>query len=156
MANYKRILLAIDGSDASEPALQEAIRLTTNQRAHLKIVFVVDESFVYHGGPGYDYLSYIAACREEGEAILKRAAKYIKKQAPIKFETELLELKAFEGRIADSIVEEARDWKADILIIGTHGRRGFSHILMGSVAENIVRISPVPVLLVKQRAPSVG
>lgn len=156
MMNYQKILLAIDGSDASQPALQEAIRLTQNQGATLKVIFVVDESFVYHGGPGYDYLSYIAACREEGEAILKRAVETITQQSHVPLETEVLELKPFEGRVANSIVEEATDWNADILIIGTHGRRGFSHILMGSVAENIVRISPIPVLLVRQKAPSLG
>lgn len=152
--NYKHILLAIDGSDASKPALQEAIRLTHNQRAALKVIFVVDESFVYHGGPGYDYLSYLAACREEGLSILNKAAEDIKQQSSIPFETALLELKPFQGRIADAIIEEACDWNADILIIGTHGRRGFNHLLMGSVAENVIRIATTPVLLVRQSGPS--
>ena len=152
--NYRHILLATDGSDASKPALQEAIRLTHNQRAHLKVIFVVDESFVYHGGPGYDYLSYLSACREEGQSILNETAKDIKQQSSISFETALLELKPFQGRIADVIIEEAQEWKADILIIGTHGRRGFNHLLMGSVAENIIRIATIPVLLVRDPAPS--
>lgn len=151
--NYKKILLAVDGSDASKPALQEAIRLTHNQRATLNVIFVVDESFVYHGGPGYDYLSYIAACREEGQSILNQAAEDIKKQSSIAFETALIELGPFQGRIADAIMEKARDWHADVLIIGTHGRRGFSHILMGSVAENVIRIATLPVLLVRQTNP---
>lgn len=150
MMNYKKILLAIDGSDASKPALKEAIRLTHNQKARLKVIFVVDESFVYHGGPGYDYLSYLAACREEGQSILSQAAEEIKKQSSIQFETTLLELAPFHGRIADTIMEEVRDWHADILVLGTHGRRGFSHILMGSVAENVIRIATIPVLLVRQ------
>lgn len=151
--NYKHILLAIDGSDASKPAIQEAIRLTHNQRATLRVIFVVDESFVYHGGPGYDHLSYIAACREEGQSILKQTTEDIKQQSSISFETALVELEPFQGRIADAIMEEARDWHADILIIGTHGRRGFSHIFMGSVAENIIRIATIPVLLVRQANP---
>lgn len=148
--NYKKILLAIDGSDASKPALQEAIRLAHNQRARLKVIFVVDESFVYHGGPGYDYLSYLAACREEGQSILNQATEDIKNQSTIQFETALLELEPFQGRIADAIMEEVQDWHADILIVGTHGRRGFSHIFMGSVAENVIRIATIPVLLVRQ------
>lgn len=154
MTNYKHILLAIDGSDASQPALQEAIRLTDDQKAKLKVIFVVDESFVYHGGPGYDYLSYLAACREEGLSILNRAAEYITQQSSIQFETGLVELEPFQGRIADAILEEASDWQADMLILGTHGRRGFSHILMGSVAESIIRIATIPVLLVRQIKPS--
>jgi nucleotide-binding universal stress UspA family protein len=50
--------------------------------------------------------------------------------------------------IADLIVEYAGRWKADVIVLGTHGRRGFSHLLMGSDAESVVRLSPIPVLLV--------
>ncbi len=150
---YKKILLAVDGSDASQPALQEAIQLANNQKALLRVIYVIDESFIYHGGPGYDYLSFIASCREEGQAILKRTSDYIKSQSKIKFETAILELKPFQGRIADVIVEEAQDWSADLLVIGTHGRRGFSHILMGSVAENVLRIATTPVLLLRANPP---
>ncbi len=146
---YKKILLAIDGSDASKPALHEAMRFTQDQQATLRVIFVVDESYVYHGGPGYDYLSYVASCREEGQAILDNAIKEIKKQTSIQIESSLLELKPFQGRIADAIIEEAQDWPADLLILGTHGRRGFSHVFMGSVAENVIRISTIPVLLIR-------
>ena len=51
--------------------------------------------------------------------------------------------------IAELIVEYAGVWKADVIVLGTHGRRGFSHLLMGSDAESVVRLSPIPVLLVR-------
>ena len=54
------------------------MRLASDQQATLRIVFVVDESYVYHGGPGYDYLAYIASCREEGQSILDTAKQLIK------------------------------------------------------------------------------
>jgi nucleotide-binding universal stress UspA family protein len=58
-------------------------------------------------------------------------------------------------RVAELIVEQARQWPADVIVMGTHGRRGFNHLLMGSDAEAVIRLSPVPVLLVKQdQAPS--
>jgi nucleotide-binding universal stress UspA family protein len=53
------------------------------------------------------------------------------------------------GQIADVILNEARKWRADLLVMGTHGRRGFSHLLLGSTAEGVVRASAKPVLLVR-------
>ena len=59
--------------------------------------------------------------------------------------------------IADLIVEYAQRWKADVIVLGTHGRRGFSHLLMGSDAESVVRSSTIPVLLVRSSdAPAAG
>ena len=64
-------------------------------------------------------------------------------------ETRLVE-SANEGmRIADVILEEAKNWQADLLVSGTHGRSGLQHLLMGSVAEGIVRNSPIPILLIR-------
>jgi nucleotide-binding universal stress UspA family protein len=146
---YDKILLATDGSDASLPALREAVRISEDQQAILRVVFVVDESLVYHGGPGYDYISYVASCKEEGQAILNKTEALIRLHASIQFETALLKLKPFQGRIADVIHEDATEWGAALLVIGTHGRRGFSHLFMGSVAENIMRITTLPLLLVR-------
>ena len=53
------------------------------------------------------------------------------------------------GRVAEVIVQAARDWKADLIVVGTHGRRGVSHLFLGSDAEAVARLSPVPVLLVR-------
>lgn len=62
----------------------------------------------------------------------------------------LAELTPSKPQIAEKVVEEAMGWSADLIIIGTHGRRGIQHILTGSVAEEIMRISKIPVLLVKK------
>lgn len=146
---YKKIMLAIDGSDTSLAAVNEVIKLTKGEDVHLRIVHVVDESLVYYGGSAFDYLSYTAVCREEGQKILDAAKKTITSQSSFKVETSLIELKPLQGRIAEVIVEEAKDWSANLLVIGTHGRRGFSRIFLGSVAENIIRIATMPVLLVR-------
>ena len=63
------------------------------------------------------------------------------------WETQLRELKG--GRVADAILQEAKSTSCDLIVIGTHGRRGFSRVLLGSDAENVLRESPVPVLLVR-------
>jgi nucleotide-binding universal stress UspA family protein len=146
---YKKILLAIDGSDISNLALHEALKLAINQNALLRLVNVVDEGTIYHGGPGFDYNLLISALRAEGQAILDHASDIIKNETSLPFETCLLELKPFQGRIAEMIVEEAKDWSADLLVIGTHGRRGFSHLFLGSVAEQIIRLATIPVLLIR-------
>ncbi|KTD69039.1 MULTISPECIES: universal stress protein [Legionella] len=146
---YKNIMLALDGSKISDSIVDEVIKLTKDQSANVRIIHVVDESFVHYGGPSFDYLSIIAGCREDGQKILDNAAQRIANQSSIKPETSILELKPFQGRVAEVIVDAAKEWPADLLIIGTHGRRGFSRLFLGSVAENVVRIATTPVLLVR-------
>jgi nucleotide-binding universal stress UspA family protein len=53
------------------------------------------------------------------------------------------------GRVCDVIVKEVVSWKADLIVIGTHGRRGAGRLLLGSDAERVLRLAPVPVLLVR-------
>ena len=146
---YKNIMLATDGSDVSNCALEEIIKLTKHQKTNVRLVHVVDESFVYYGGPGFDYPSLMASYREEGVHILEKAVQQLASQSSLHVDQRLLELKPFQGRIAEVIVEEAAEWPADLLVIGTHGRRGFSRFFLGSVAENIVRIATTPVLLIR-------
>jgi nucleotide-binding universal stress UspA family protein len=75
----------------------------------------------------------------------------VARDAGIKAETKLIEATPPGARIASMIAAEAKAWPADMIVIGTHGRRGVDHLLMGSVAEGVVRISPVPVLLIRGR-----
>jgi nucleotide-binding universal stress UspA family protein len=64
-------------------------------------------------------------------------------------ESESVILETAGGRAADAIVAEAKAWGADLIVLGTHGRRGARRLVMGSDAEEIVRTTPVPVLLVR-------
>ena len=146
---YKNIMLAIDGSKVSETLVEEVIKFTKDQTVNLRIIHVLDESFLEYGGPGFDYMTLLAHWRKEGQTILDNAARIITSQSSIKVETSILELKPLQGRVAEAIVEEAKEWPADLLVIGTHGRRGFSRLFLGSVAENITRITTTPVLLVR-------
>lgn len=146
---YKKIMLALDGSKVSDYLVGEVIKLTKDQNVNLRIIHVIDESLIYYGGPAFDYLSLIALWRKEGKNILDNAAKIIAAQSSIKFETSMIELKPPHGRVAEVIIEEAKDWPADLLVIGTHGRRGFSRLFLGSVAENVIRIATIPVLVVR-------
>jgi len=63
--------------------------------------------------------------------------------------TKLIEIKRAGDRVTDMIAKEADNWPADLIVISTHGRRGFNHLLMGSVAEGVMRIATKPVLLIR-------
>lgn len=147
MTIYRRILVPIDGSATSERALQEAARLA-DDKARLRLVYVLEEIFPLDT-EGYAFIDYAAlqeAVRHTGERALAQAAEKMR-QSGTTAETALLE--ANGERIASVIEDDARHWQADLIVIGTHGRSGLSRLLLGSVAEGVVRGASVPVLLVR-------
>lgn len=143
---YKRILVPIDGSSTSDRALQEAIKLIDGQPVLLRLVHVIDD-LQFLDAEGYvDYAELRELTRKIGERALVRAAE-MARQADVTVETALIE--ANGERIARMIEAESGRWSADLIVIGTHGRSGFNHLLFGSVAEGVVRCASVPVLLVR-------
>lgn len=145
---YPRIMVAIDGSESSNLALRESVQLAKDQQAMLRIIYVVDESIANYIEGYVDFDALWDAYKEEGREILERIKQEVK-QENVNFETLLVELKPAEGRLAEKIVAEAEAWPASILVVGTHGRRGFSHFFLGSVAERVIRTATMPVLLVR-------
>ncbi|MEQ1600595.1 MAG: universal stress protein [Methylophilaceae bacterium] len=144
---YQRILVPIDGSATAERALQEAIKLAAG-KASLRLVYVLDATLVFNV-ESYDIINYAAlmqAVRQTGENALARAAEIVR-QANMTAETALLE--SAGTRVATAIDREAKDWSADLIVIGTHGRSGINRLLLGSVAEGVVREASVPVLLIR-------
>lgn len=149
---YKRILVPVDGSKTSMKGLREAIRLAKSCKARLRLVHVVDESMAFRDSAfSFGTENILDILKKGGEKALKSAADFAEKQ-DMKAEIALIE--SFKGRVADGIVGDARKWRADLLVLGTHGRRGVSHLLLGSDAELVVRLSPVPVLLVRGAPPA--
>ena len=147
MSAYRKILVPVDGSPASNRGLAEAIALARNQGATLRLVHVLDELIL---GPGAEAVVYLGntvdLLREAGEQIVARAEAAAHASG---LESESVILETTGGRAADSIVAEARACGADLIVLGTHGRRGAKRLVMGSDAEEIVRTTPVPVLLVR-------
>lgn len=143
---YQRIMVAVDGSDTSKRGLQEAINLAVDQKAQLAIIHVIDLVVVYGAGqfPG----AYIEATREVARDTIEHARKTA---VAAGVEPEILspEIVTAGYHVADTIEQVARDWKAELLVVATHGRRGVSRFLLGSVAERIVRVAPCPLLLVR-------
>lgn len=145
---YNRILVAVDGSATSLRGLDEAIRLAKATRAKLMIVHVVNELLSADFTAGAYYETFIESLREAGAKVLDHATA-VARRADIPCEQKLLE--AIGGRPANLIVEQATDWQADLIVLGTHGRRGLKRLALGSDAELVLRMSPVPVLLVRDR-----
>lgn len=152
---FRQILVPIDGSPTSNLGLQTAIGLAKEQKAALCLLHVVDEMVVTQGLDGMTYLSagyvdeFLDALRKEGKRLLARAEAQAGKRK-IKCQTVLAE--TIGHGVADVIVEQAAECGADLIVLGTHGRRGIRRLVLGSDAEGVVRTAPVPVLLV--RAPS--
>lgn len=144
---YQRILIAVDGSSTSDLALDEAAKLARDQRATVRIVHALDQVALVLDTP-YVLQEFLDAARKAGEEILERARTRMK-EAGVDAETRLAGAESFGERIASLVSAEAASWPADLIVIGTHGRRGFSSVLMGSVAMGVVRTAPVPVLLVR-------
>jgi nucleotide-binding universal stress UspA family protein len=144
---YKRILVPVDGSETAMFGLHEAIRLAKNQRATLRLFHVVND-FLMIASPEAAVFSHelLKNFRDRGEAVLADAASLARKQG---LEPETKWVEALSGPAGAAIVEQATSWPADLIVLGTHGRRGFRRLVMGSDAEYVVRTTPVPVLLVR-------
>ena len=145
---YKRILVPVDGSPTSNAGLREAIALAKGQEASLQLVHVVDYHYLVMTGleAGAYIEDLMASLTQSGRRILKRAEELVRKSG-VPVTSVLLESPA--GPAADAIVRQAKKWKADLIVLGTHGRRGVRRLVMGSDAEQVVRNSPAPVMLVR-------
>jgi nucleotide-binding universal stress UspA family protein len=144
---YRHVLVAVDGSDISTRALKEALRLARDERAQVRIVHAVDAMPPPTTGEVYvDYDAHRQESLKAGRAVLNEALA-LARQAGLEPETILAEVQT-EGT-SGAIVEEARRWPADLIVMGTHGRSGLMHLLLGTVAEGVVRQTPTPVLLVR-------
>ena len=154
---YRNILVAVDGSPSSELALCEALKFSDGG-AQLTVVTVVDNPLVVydHNSPYFSGFNFAAAHTEfiqEAEMILEDAVEDAERMAAVKVKTRLIDLglKASHREIASAIEQAAKDAHADLIVLGTHGRMGAKRFFMGSIAEQVVRQSHFPVLLVRDQ-----
>lgn len=144
---YRRILVPIDGSPTATLGLNEAIRLARDSGSQIRLVHVVNEWIVVSpDASGANLGSIIDMLREAGESVLNTADKAVR-DAGIEVDTVLIE--EMGGQAGAAIIQQAGEWPADLIVCGTHGRRGIRRLVLGSDAEHIVRHTPVPVLLVR-------
>ena len=144
---YQHILVPLDGSTTAERGLREAVRIAAEQKSKLHLLHVIEDfPTLMEMSSAVSFDSMMREVRGYGENVLSRA-KAAAAEAGVTSETSLREVT--RGRIANVVVDEARSSGCDLIVMGTHGRRGFSRLALGSDADRVVRESPVPVLLVR-------
>jgi nucleotide-binding universal stress UspA family protein len=150
---YQRIFVPIDTSDTSSAVLEEVRRLAHEAPARVCLVKVVDAA-QFAESPGElirelrekDTLNQDDERHASLQRFLEDSAAGLR-NAGIEVETRLIE--KFGHKISHVILDEAMNWKADLLVMGTHGRSGLAHLLLGSVAEEVLHHITIPMLLVK-------
>ncbi len=148
---YHRILVAIDGSEPSQEALAEALRLATETHGQLRFVTVVDIASLYRAeAEGWTDASQTEAqlC-DEGRKVLEQAVTAAREKG---LEADSMLRESNGQQISDLIINEATQWSADLIVAGTHGRRGLGRLLLGSVASSVAQKAPAPLLLIRQRS----
>jgi len=140
-SGYARIVVPLDGSEFGERALPVATAIAKKSGAGLGLVTVCDTG------------SAVPEVVEQGPALAAESRKYLEDLATRLFEDSDVdtELEVLAGPVVDSIVEEIRRWEGELVVLSTHGRGPVRRIWLGSVADRLVRRSPVPLLLVRPR-----
>lgn len=133
---YSEILVPTDGSQGAQLALEHALELARKYDATVHALYVVDTR-IGRSGPLREYL------RQEGRKAVRRATA-IGAQSGVDVQTKVL-----EGVPHTEILDYGITHGIDLVVLGTHGRTGIDHVVMGSVAERVVRHSPIPVLTVR-------
>lgn len=145
---YQRILVPIDGSDVARLGLDRAIETARLSGARIRVLHVLDElvfSTGFESGKTYSH-DVLPHLRSEAERLLAEARAQVVVAGVV---VDSLVMECFARRTSDVILDAARSWPADLIVIGTHGRRGPSRWFLGSDAEEVLRGATVPVLLVR-------
>ncbi len=139
---YRNILCPIDGSTTSLAGMKEAICLAKALKSRIRFIYVLD-TFIYATASGLDVTEQVRAI---GQNILDKAVAEAA-QTGVEASSEILETSGIA--VAQTILDDAENWKAHAIVLGTHGRKGLTHLVLGSDAEKVVISSKVPVLLVR-------
>jgi nucleotide-binding universal stress UspA family protein len=147
---FRRILVPLDGSRTSQLGLAKAIKLAKEQRAALCLLHVIDQRAITQNLTGEGGAAVIDqlfdSLRASGKQIVARAEASARRQ---RVRAKAVMVENISRTVADAIIAQARRWRADLILMGTHGRRGLSRLVMGSDAEAVVRAASAPVLLVR-------
>lgn len=140
--SFQKILIAVDGSTVAAHAADVGIELARLLGGELGFVHAVDPSANYAPDSGIAAAALLAQAEQEGKGLLNDYHLRASFQRP---SHEFLQV----GRPATEIVKAAQEWPADLIVIGSHGRGGVTHVLIGSVAEGVMRHAHCPVLVVR-------
>lgn len=137
---YEEILVPTDGSDASLDAVDEAAELADEQGARIHVLYVLDLTMLADA----DSVTVVDAMEASGEEAIEQARTRAREQG-----VEAVEASVKRGTPYRAILEYADENDIGLVVMGTHGRTGLNRLLLGSVTEKLVRLSPVPVLTVR-------
>ncbi|RZF29635.1 universal stress protein [Paraburkholderia sp. UYCP14C] len=148
---FHRILVALDGSDTASRAFDAALILAAESGAELMPLYVVDMPVIAYDAPGFDPCVIRDAFVEEGKRIVADAQSRLAARS-VKGTPRTMEASIPGEDVAKLIVAAALEWHADVIVMGTHGRRGFRRVMLGSVAERVLRSARCPVLMIPAHA----
>lgn len=146
MAPFRHVLVAVDFAESSRRALDLAVDLVAGTDARLTVLHVCELPAMVYGDFGFSLVDVIGPMQDAAKAQLVQLMSEVRAKVPAA-KSELRTGLAWEGTLA-----AAQEDGVDLVVVGTHGRRGLKHALLGSVAEKIVRMSKVPVLTVRGAA----
>ena len=141
---FHRVLIALDESPLAAHAVDVGADLARALHAETALVHVVDPRLAFVPDGGIPLQDELAALKRAGQEFLTNAVQRTATLCPWPF------LK--EGKPADGILAAAREWSADVIVMGTHGRGGLSRLVTGSTAEEVLRHAPCPVMTVRSPA----
>ena len=151
---FRKILVAVDGSATSNKGYKVALDLAKSVGARLVVLHVIDERAVGIGlsASGFVAPAYvedvIAALRDAGRKVLAEAQREAQAKGQA-IDAHLVE--SLGNGVAHTILAQAKKQKPDLIVLGTHGRRGLARVVVGSDAETVLREATVPVLLVRAK-----
>jgi len=141
---FQKILVAVDDAPISAHAADIAAELAQLAGAELAFIHVIDAELVNAADTGIQPYVFVASAKEDARNLIEDFRKRLpQKMAALDFVP--------IGTPLTEIVNAAKDWPADLIVIGSHGRGGIRRVLLGSVAEGVMRNAPCPVLVVRAR-----
>jgi len=148
---FKRILIPVDGSETSNKALVAGLRMARETGASVRLLHALND-LAYLGAMAPDgaYSTDVAGMLREAGAKVLTDATAIAQSAGMQASQSLADEPG--TRLGEVVAEAAKRWGADLVVVGSHGRRGLGRVLLGSGAEQILRLAPVPVLVVRGEA----
>lgn len=146
---YSRILVPVDGSPTATAGLREAIRLAAAHGAEICLLHVLEKLPALQGMEVLIERQVLENLGQLGRKVLAAARSAVEGHG---LRARSVFRRASRESVADAIVAEAKRSHADVIVMGTHGHRGVTHLVLGSDAEAVVRSATVPVLLVSSRA----
>ena len=151
----KKILIALDYNPSAQKVAEVGHQLAKSMKARVTLLHVISD-FKYYSSLNYSPLmgfeSFSNAVETEGAMELKRVAQNYLQSSKEHLVDETIQTTVRSGEFAKTILDTAKELEADIIVMGTHSRRGLEKILVGSVAEQVLNHSLIPLFIIPTRS----